>query len=45
MEFGPVQLLVVGFEDGKFSGEILAELRRRREHDIVRLVDLYSSLG
>ena len=40
MEFGPVQLLVVGFEDGKFSGEILAELRRRREHDIVRLVDL-----
>ncbi len=40
MEFGPVQLLVVGFEDGKFSGEILAELRRLREHDIVRLVDL-----
>ena len=40
MEFGPVQLLVVGFEDGKFSGEILAELRRLREHDIVRLIDL-----
>ena len=40
MEFGPVQMLVVGFEDGKFSGEILAELRRLREHDIVRLVDL-----
>jgi uncharacterized membrane protein len=40
MEFGPVQLLVVGFEEGKFSGEILAELRRLREHDIVRLVDL-----
>jgi uncharacterized membrane protein len=40
MEFGPIQLLVVGFEDGKFSGEILAELRRLREHDIVRLVDL-----
>ncbi len=40
MEFGPVQVLVVGFEDGKFSGEILAELRRLREHDIVRLVDL-----
>ncbi|MFL5898968.1 MAG: hypothetical protein ACJ76D_11015 [Solirubrobacterales bacterium] len=33
-------MLVVGFEDGKFSGEILAELRRLREHDIVRLVDL-----
>lgn len=40
MEFGPVQLLVIGFEDGKFSGEILAELRRLREHDIVRLIDL-----
>ena len=40
MEFGPVQLLVVGFEDGKFSGEILAELRRLREHDVVRLIDL-----
>jgi len=40
MEFGPVQLLVVGFENGKFSGEILGELKRLREHDIVRLVDL-----
>jgi uncharacterized membrane protein len=40
VEFGPVQALVIGFEDGKFSGEILAELRRLREHDIVRLVDL-----
>ena len=27
MEFGPVQVLVVGFEDGEFSGEILAELQ------------------
>jgi uncharacterized membrane protein len=40
MEFGPIQIMVVGFEDGEFSGEILAELRRLREHDIVRLVDL-----
>jgi uncharacterized membrane protein len=40
MEFGPVQIMVVGFEDGEFNGEILAELRRLREHDIVRLVDL-----
>jgi uncharacterized membrane protein len=30
----------VGFENGKFSGEILAELRRLREHDVVRLIDL-----
>ncbi len=40
MEFGPVQMLVVGFEHGKFEGKILEELRRLREHDIVRLVDL-----
>lgn len=39
-EFGPVQLLVVAFDEGKFEGKILAELRRLREHDIIRLVDL-----
>lgn len=39
-EFGPVQILVIGFEDGRFSGAILEELRRLREHDVVRLVDL-----
>lgn len=37
---GPVQLLVVGFEDGELKGEILAELERLRENDIVRLIDL-----
>ena len=37
---GPVQLLVVGFAGGEFKGEILAELDRLREHDIVRLIDL-----
>jgi len=40
MEFGPVQMLVVGFEHGTFEGEILAELKRLREQDIIRLVDL-----
>src|SRR2546429_181605 len=40
MEFGPVQMLVVGFEHGKFEGEILAELKRLRDEDIIRLVDL-----
>lgn len=39
-ELGPVQLLVVGFHEGNFTGEILEELRRLREQDIVRLVDL-----
>lgn len=37
---GPVQLMVIGFHEGKFSGEIIEELRRLREHDIIRLVDL-----
>jgi uncharacterized membrane protein len=37
---GPVQLLVFGFEDPKSKGEILSELERLRELDIVRLVDL-----
>jgi uncharacterized membrane protein len=40
MTMGPVQLLVVGFEGGDFKGEILAELDRLRENDIVRLIDL-----
>jgi uncharacterized membrane protein len=40
MEFGPVQILVLGFERGKLEGKALEELRRLREHDIVRLVDL-----
>lgn len=40
MDLGPVQLLVVGFEEGKFEGNILAELKRLREHDIIRMIDL-----
>ena len=40
MMLGPVQILVVGFEVSPFRGEILDELRRLREHDIVRLLDL-----
>jgi uncharacterized membrane protein len=37
---GPVQLLIIAFDDGKFDGRILTELRRLREHDVVRLIDL-----
>ena len=37
---GPVQVLVVGFEQPSFSGEVLAEFARLREAGIVRLVDL-----
>jgi len=40
MAIGPVQILVIGFEDPKFTGDIKAELDRLREHDVVRLVDL-----
>ncbi len=40
MSIGPVQLLVLGFEGDNFTGEILAELKRLREEDIVRLIDL-----
>jgi hypothetical protein len=37
---GPVQVLVVGFDQPKFSGEVLVEFVRLRETGIVRLVDL-----
>ncbi len=40
MTFGPMQLLVVGFGDAEPQGLVTAELRRLREHDIVRLVDV-----
>ena len=37
---GPVQVLVLGFEEPSFSGEVLAELTRLREQGVVRLVDV-----
>jgi uncharacterized membrane protein len=37
---GPVQVLVVGFDQPRFSGEVLAEFVRLREAGIVRLVDV-----
>jgi len=37
---GPVQVLVVGFDQPRFSGEVLAEFTRLREAGIVRLIDL-----
>src|SRR5215211_73024 len=40
MPLGPVQLLVVGFDQTDFSGEVLAELERLRESDAVRVLDL-----
>ena len=37
---GPVQVLVVGFEQPAFSGAVLAEFTRLREAGIVRFVAL-----
>jgi uncharacterized membrane protein len=37
---GPVQALVVGFDQPSFSGEVLAELGRLEDAGVVRLVDL-----
>ena len=37
---GPVQVLVVGFDEPVFTGEVVAELTRLRDAGIVRLVDL-----
>jgi len=39
-EFGPVQILVVGFDNVDFTGKILGELRRLKEQDVIRLIDL-----
>ena len=37
---GPVQVLVVGFEELTFSGRVMAELERLRAAGVVRLVDV-----
>jgi uncharacterized membrane protein len=39
MAIGPVQLIVLGFDEPNFKGEILAELDRLKENDIVRVID------
>lgn len=39
MAIGPVQLIVLGFENPEFHGEIIAELERLRESDTVRVID------
>jgi len=39
MAIGPVQLLVLGFSEPEFHGEIIAELERLKESDTVRVID------
>jgi hypothetical protein len=40
LQLGPVQVLVIPFAEGEFDVAILAELRRLREHDVIRMLDL-----
>ncbi len=37
---GPVQVLVVGYEQPAYTGEVLAELTRLSDAGLVRLVDV-----
>ena len=39
-EYGPVQIIVIGFENPDPRGEIFAELDRLRKLEVIRLVDL-----
>jgi hypothetical protein len=39
-QVGPVQIVVLGFEDLTFEGDILPELKRLSDLDVVRLVDM-----
>jgi hypothetical protein len=38
--YGPIQMLVVGFEGNRFRGEILPELERLKLGGVVRIIDL-----
>ncbi len=40
MSIGPVQMLVVGFDEPHFTGKILAELERARDLGVIRLIDM-----
>jgi uncharacterized membrane protein len=39
MAIGPVQLLVLGFSQPNFQGEIRGELQRLKDNDLVRVID------
>ncbi len=39
MPVGPVQMMVIGFPEPNFTGKIVAELDRLREHEFVRIID------
>jgi uncharacterized membrane protein len=39
MAIGPVQLIVLGFHEPNFHGEVIAELERLRANDTVKVID------
>ena len=39
MSIGPVQLILLGFDQPEFRGEIVAELERLQANDAVRVID------
>ena len=39
-QVGPIQIVVLGFEDLKFEGDILPELQRLSDLDVIRLIDM-----
>src|SRR6266513_4673774 len=39
MAIGPVQLIVLGFSEPDFHGEIITELERLHDEDTVRVID------
>jgi len=36
---GPTEYIVIGFEGNKFTGEILPEIKRLKEENLIRLLD------
>jgi hypothetical protein len=40
MELGPIQIVVIGLGDAELVGELVPELRRLREPDGIRLIDV-----
>jgi hypothetical protein len=40
MSYGPIQMLVVGFDGNRFKGEIWPELERLKTEGVIRVVDL-----
>ena len=39
-QIGPIQIVVVGFEGARFEPDVLPELERLSELEVIRLVDL-----